>query len=747
MSDIKTFTLQRIVLPDADFSSQEELFYREKEFYGDLGGKKVRGHLCSFDTWMNLFAAETWYRFCDLGRLYLKISGRGNCRVDILGHTLSVVHGVMSETVASVACSLGEGGSLLVPLPEVAELEGLSLRLFYEEGGFSLEEAVWCTDRPPGRRHRLAVVCCTYRREKYVTKNIRKFQSLMAVHRELAGRLHMFVSDNGRSLPPGLSDEDVDIIPNVNAGGAGGFGRGLMAANDGGYTRCIFMDDDVEFCPESFLRVLALTEYLKEEHKDAFVNGAMMNLFDRTICSESLTVREGLWLKPYHGRVPVADLYGTLKCLNVSEDIYEETFVSSSWWFACFSLELYRGEYPIPCFIRGDDCEWSWRRQGVRHVPLNGVCVWHTPFDFNTRRMIDHYFLPRNMFLVHSLYNPDFRQEWFVYMNGFFRHFLSTYNYASNELLLSALRDILKSWESFREEPTRLLARLQSICRKAGARACDSVEKLERVREIGSGGRSVDGKGVVVDWFPSESIFLNKEKVEVYNLVTRKYEVRRPDPLKREWQEDEYDMLVLRIYLEYEALRENLKAGFPRHTGREFWDGYLGLAPGEEKASESEGSRKEIRLEEGMDLLAALEDALLLLKPEEPVAEQLEGAMQEAICHQLVLALEHYYAEEWKRRQEEERHEEAGRRVLLVPVTGMDETACGMDYLLGTREADVIRQWQEDDTEFICEVLRFYKEKEKTNELRKFLRECLRKTEIEYSDFNTDIEMKTKKAV
>ncbi|MBQ7496420.1 MAG: hypothetical protein IJU00_01045 [Selenomonas sp.] len=744
MKDIRTYTLQNIVLPDGDFSEQEELFYREKKFFGELDGRMVQGHLCSFDTWMNLFAAEKWYHYCELGSLYLRISGQGKCRLDILGHTLSVIHGVMSETLTSTACDLGEGGSMLVPVPAADETEGISLRLFCEEGDFSLESASWCTDAAPQRSHRMAIACCTYKRERYVTKNIRKFQSLLSTHPELGGKLHMFVSDNGQSLPADLADEHVDILPNMNAGGAGGFGRGLMAANDGGYTRCIFMDDDVELCTEAFLRSLALCEYFKEEYKDAFVNGAMMNLFDRNICSESITVRNAFWLKPYHGQVDVSELYDTMKCLNVTDDIYEKTFVSSSWWFACFSLDLYKGEYPIPCFIRGDDCEWSWRRLGVHHVSLNGICVWHTPFDYNTRRMIDHYFLPRNMFLVHSNYNPDFKNEWYGYINGFFKHFMSTYNYTSAELLLSALREILKGWQSFTEDPKEMMWRLQAICKTAETKACKNLRKLEDVRDIGSGGKSVGKKGIVVDWFPSENVFKGKKKMEVYNLVTRKCEIRRPDSLKQEWQEEEYDLQILRLHLYFDAVRDNMKEGLPKLTNREFWDEYLELVPQKAKAQEAaKDARQEEDVEEGIELRVALEDAIMYMDDEELTAERLQEAMREAVRHQMVQALEHYFAEKWQKIQDGAEQAEAfdGQyREFHVSVTGLIETARGMEYMLSCEDADKnLAQWKKNYMDFLCEILRFRCGSDALNKHAAFLRECLAEAAEMYSDLRNTV--------
>lgn len=747
-------TLQRIVFPDSDFINQVDLFYRAWEVYGDLGdGRPVPGRRCFLDTWMNLFAAKQWYKYCDLGTLYLRITGTGKCRLDIQGHTFSVVHGALTETLASLACDFGEGESTrLLPVPDASLMDGVSLAVFHgEQEGFRITEAAWCTDAPPRRKHRMAVVCCTYRRERYVKKNLRKFEGLMAAHPELSGRLHLFVSDNGRTLPGSLGGAHVDLLPNINAGGAGGFARGLMAANDGGYTRCLFMDDDVVLCPETLLRTLALADFLKEEHKDAFINGAMMSLYDRTICSESVTVRNGFWLKGYHAQVPVDGLEGVLRCVSVGDRIYEETFVSSSWWYACFSLDLYRGEYPIPCFIRGDDCEWSWRRRGVHHIAVNGICVWHTPFDYNTRRLIDHYFLPRNMYLVHSVYNQEFREEFFGYLNAFFQHFMDTWNYVSMELFLSALWDILKGWRCFLENPESLMARLRGICAEAEAMPCDDVEKLVRIRKMEDG-------AAVVDWFPKKESFAGKKEVEVYNLVTQSCETRRPDRRRQEWQTDEFELLALRLHGEYDALGKHLREGFRELTNREFWDRYLGLSGEEELEAQKAGGKGEaegevIALEDSVELLLALWEVCLGAAPGEgdSFGESLEQAMQEAVNHQVVMALEHCFAEKWpqiSRSAQERRNvwEEApspdAPSVLTLRAEHLSAAALGMDFLRElekTGDMEELQRMREDEKAFFCAVARYAKGREPSEEARSFLEGCLERAAGRFSDFRNEI--------
>ena len=738
------YALERMVFPDSDFMREADLFYREEKVYADLGnGKVIPGKRCSFDTWMNLFAAKKWYKYCDLGNLYLRITGTGRYRLDIQGHGASVIHGAMTENLVSLPCDLGRTESTrIVQVPDPSGWEGISFSLSFEKDeDFCIAEAAWCTDLPPQRRHRLAVVCCTFRREPYVRKNIRKFEELMASYPELEGRLHLFVADNGRTLPESLSGPHVDILPNVNAGGAGGFGRGLMAANDGGYTRCLFMDDDVEICPESLLRTLALTEYFKEEQKDAFVNGAMMSLYDRTLCSESVTVRNEFWLKGYHDHVPVRDLYGVLKCVNVSDSIYEETFVSSSWWFACFSLELYKDEYPIPCFIRGDDCEWSWRRLGVHHVSMNGICVWHTPFDFNTRRLIDHYFLPRNMLFVHAVYNPDFKKEFFGYINGFYQHFMDTYNYTSMELVLSALREVLKGWRCFTEDAVALMARLKKICSTAEVTLCDDIEKLEKIRRFDPCNPPED-ESAVVDWFPRKEAFARRERVDVYNVVTGTCETRRLDRERQEWQMDEFEMLMLQLHTEYDAWVENLKYGFGKLTNRAFWNSYLGLASGREEQEKAGSVCREIPAQDRVDLLEAVADAFGRMGTESPEDGEVEALVEAAVDHQAVLVLEQCWAKEWQQLsgngKEREPQEQAaqGDRKIRIQAAGLSVAAAGMDFL---REAG--KEGFPDEAEFFRRLACFCKEHEPSEESLGFLRECLRASAGKYSGFRTIVQI------
>ena len=401
MFEEKLFTLSRIVFPDSDFAQDIDLFYRKKEY------------VMSFDTWMNLFAAKKWYSYCALGKLYLKVSATGKARIDLYGHMLKKTENLNNKLLSSVEVDFGNEQSEKVICVENAEnYDGISFSFISDkDANVQFFDASWCTDIPPVRNHRLAIATCTFKREAYIKKTIRKFSAFMENNNDLAEQLHLYVIDNGKTLSHELGNSYVDIVPNMNAGGAGGFCRGLMFAYDNNYSRCLFMDDDVEIFPESFFRTLVLTEYFKEEYKDAFVNSPMMSIYDKSMCVENLTVQSGLWLRGYYHDMPVVDLQNVLKVIDIDKSLFETVYTSSAWWYACFSTSLTKDEYPLPVFFRGDDAEWSWRFKGQHHVSMNGICIWHAPFGWRVEKVADYYYLPRNMFWINAIYTKDFKKK------------------------------------------------------------------------------------------------------------------------------------------------------------------------------------------------------------------------------------------------------------------------------------------------------------------------------------------------
>jgi hypothetical protein len=72
---MKRYELARIVFPTPEWQDYTELFVRERGSGLQINGKYAAVKRYKFDTWMNLFAAEKYYHYCDLGKLYLNLRG------------------------------------------------------------------------------------------------------------------------------------------------------------------------------------------------------------------------------------------------------------------------------------------------------------------------------------------------------------------------------------------------------------------------------------------------------------------------------------------------------------------------------------------------------------------------------------------------------------------------------------------------------------------------------------------------
>ena len=593
MSENKLYTLSRIVFPDSDFEKDIELFYRQK------------GNMMSFDTWMNLFAAKKWYSYCILGKLYLKVTASGKARIDLIGHNLNESANTDNRLLSSVDIDFGHEQTEKVICVENAEnYDGISFS-FNSDKDTSAQfiGASWCTDIPPVRNHRLAIVTCTFKREAYISKTIRKFSEFLENNNDLAEKLHLYVIDNGKTLSPNLSNSYVDIVPNMNAGGAGGFCRGLMFAYDNNYSRCLFMDDDVEIFPESFFRTLVLTEYFKEEYKDAFVNSPMMSIYDKSMCVENLTVQSGLWLRGYYHDMPVVDLQNVLKVIDIDKSLFETVYTSSAWWYACFSTTLTKDEYPLPVFFRGDDAEWSWRFRGQHHVSMNGICIWHAPFGWRVEKVADYYYLPRNMFWINAIYTKDFKKKYADLFNKTFNYLIQTYNYCCVELFLQAIKDILKGGDIYSENPEVQYKRISFFAKeRSNSFPCEEVLELERAKEKIRPKRGslvykllnklyiltrngmllpkiffLKADGIAQEWIPPIGSFILRKRVKVYNILTKTCEIRTFDRGSIKNYQKEYKALMEQLAENYDSLYKNLSAAHDRMTKRDFWNKYLEL--------------------------------------------------------------------------------------------------------------------------------------------------------------------------
>jgi hypothetical protein len=602
---VKLHILANILFPGPEWQGYTELFVRsdeEKELVVNRRYTPVR--LYAFNTWMNLFAASKYYKYCDLGELYLKLYVQGPYHLQIIGTNRNHAF-IRFETILVDTYITTETAEIYIP--GAREYEGIYFIIFEDKNNpVEILSASWMTDRPPVRRNRLAIVICTFKREKYINKTIAVYEEFMKENSALKDRIKLFVVDNGKTLDVDRSNAATRIYHNMNAGGAGGFTRGLMEVcylNEGNekadpYTRCLFMDDDIEIIPESLYRTLELADYLKGEWKDSFINGAMMNLEKKNMFYENLALQKDLWVWGYRHNIDIYNYDNILSANNIPDEIFKnmDKKACSPWVYHCFSLkDEIKNDLPIPIFFRGDDVEWSWRKQGRHHISLNGVCVWHLSFEWKVSQITDYYYLSRNMFMINTLYTKGFRDKFESYFKNIFYYLLKTYNYSSLDLFFRALDDILKGSTGFREDPEKQLQEVSQIEKKAEYFDADESElekakhyypgagfKRKAISRLTKWGRYwpdflFTKTSIALEWWPPVDNFRLRKEVKIFNLLTGKYCIRRFDRKLMAHYEKEFYKRLRKIKIRYNGLKKAYEEAYGEFTSFAFWEKYLGI--------------------------------------------------------------------------------------------------------------------------------------------------------------------------
>lgn len=590
--------ISRIVIPTSKFIDFTTLFVNKEEKNCYLNNAMRDCNVYKFNTWMNMFAAKKHYYYCELGDIYLKLKIEGNYILQVTGSNRNVAFDRIDDILVIQECN----GNTEIKIPNAYKYEGLFYTIIEDkQNPVTIKAGAWCTDKEPQRENKLAIVSCTFKREDYITQNISSFENFISQNPQLQDKIKLFIVDNGKTLPESLNSERVTIYPNMNAGGAGGFTRGLMEVMklNQGYTRVLFMDDDVEMFPESFYRTLILSNYLKNEYKDAFINGAMLDLYNKDMFFENLAIQDKLWVHPLKQDIKLNNYNNILFINDIPTDIFNiqnSTYAGSAWYYHCFDITLVEEKgLPIPCFFRGDDVEWSWRHFGKHHISMNGINIWHSPFIWRVSNVADVYYLARNMFFLNSIYTPNFKKKFKKLFINKYRGLAKINDYVSIELLIKAMKDILTGGEVFKENPEKQFAEINSIRKKTEYLDCNNEAELYYVKDYGKKKvkwfRTVlyflthrgefcpkiffKRNGIALEWYPPKENFMLTKQVKVYNLFNNKYSVRKFSVRKSIKLRLEFYKVLNEIAKNYDTLHNEYLKAHKEFSTFEFWEKYL----------------------------------------------------------------------------------------------------------------------------------------------------------------------------
>ncbi|TMV92402.1 DUF115 domain-containing protein [Thioclava sp. BHET1] len=332
-------------------------------------------------------------------------------------------------------------------------------------------------DLPYRQSAKVNYICCTFKRGEYIRKNSDIFRDYC----NSIGRVsedQLTVVDNGSDSGVTV-DARVNVIPNRNTGGAGGFGRGMYetcygSLRDRGFTHLCLMDDDIHLHPEMFFRTSTMARFLRP----GYHLGAPM--YPATEPSAP-PQRSATFGHRFKGTLHPADealgvRIDTQDIARFAHTPHDQS--STGWWWDCISIDdVHKVGLPYPFFVKMDDVEYGLRLRdhGVQVVIPTSFWVVHDDFE-EKYAVLMQYFRFRNRWVLLAQKNlmtgrKAFWKEYSSTVLGFLR----TLRYEHAELLLDAFDHFRRGPEWLVRNETRILKKsISRSKREKHAPMCDT---------------------------------------------------------------------------------------------------------------------------------------------------------------------------------------------------------------------------------------------------------------------------------
>lgn len=406
--------LQNLLFPDIETVTEETMFFRRNNDNTDYSlnenkivfEKKAR---VTFDTYYNSFSIEKWSKYTKLNKLSLQLHVKGEFNVHI--RASYYFNGkIFYKNLLTEKISSQEETSITIPIKELHEKGSIVFELEACENGSVFYGGYYETSVSEEEVNyvKIAIGICTFKREKFIEHNLRLLNREFINNEDspLHDNLEVYVADNGNSLNyVELCSENMYIYPNKNLGGAGGFGRCMFEIynhkHEKGFTHILLMDDDVVISPESIYRTFSFLQLIKDEYKDAFLGGAMLRLDDRFKQSEAANYWSMM------GSKPIKYNYNLTNFEYVLKNEIEDSVNYLSWWYCVMPIKVVnKNNFPLPIFIKRDDIEYG-IRNGNSFITLNGISVWHEPFENKRTGFLEYYYW-RNQCILNAIHYPKY---------------------------------------------------------------------------------------------------------------------------------------------------------------------------------------------------------------------------------------------------------------------------------------------------------------------------------------------------
>lgn len=473
-------TLQNFITPEREICTEHMLYYHADGAVGYSQSTESyllpRGSRICFGTYFNLFNLGKWNASCDLTSLFAELSGSGKAEIKVIqahpNRSWNVVYSEIAE--------LQDGTPFQIDLSEFSGKGNdglLYLEVIALGDEVTLTGGRFATSDQPAAWPRLAVSITTFKREDDVRRTVARLEDFLKAF-EHGDQLHVQVVDNGKSAEIPASDK-VTPYPNSNLGGAGGFARGLLEAEKGGFTHGLFMDDDASFHMENLARTYIFLALAKDPN--TAVSGAMINNTHKWAMWENGAYFDGS-CHPLHNGTDLRDRYAVTQMEFKSARPQSKTLYGG-WWFFAFPIQKV-SHHPFPFFVRGDDISFSLAND-FKIVTLNGVVSFQD--DFTEKESPQTLYLDlRNHLMHHMVFDQLDRSALGTARIAirFMMRSMLRFKYESAEAQLLAWHDVMKGPKFFDEniDMSERRAAIKSLIKDEAWREINVLDAQERRR-------------------------------------------------------------------------------------------------------------------------------------------------------------------------------------------------------------------------------------------------------------------------
>ena len=336
------------------------------EFFGneESGIKIHKGGKVSLDTYSNSFSVGKWAKYTVIDTISLLLDMEGSATVKLMhaqkeGNDIKVNEiksfDVNNETRQK---SVFDFGKLADEGIYYAEIEAKDSEVTIYGGSYDT------VDMEPTQTVKLAIDICTFKREKYVKRNmgIIFHDILENEDSPLYRNLWIHISDNASSLDGIVdSNEFITVSKNANLGGVGGFTRGIIETKkrqkEMGFTHVLLMDDDATISSAAIELNYILLSYLKPEYFGHTIGGKLLVLNVPYLQFEAGAQWNKGKIKALKNDLDIRQLDMVLE-----SEIEDKPIEYTGWWYCCIPLsEIDDNNLPLPIFIHRDDIEYDLR--------------------------------------------------------------------------------------------------------------------------------------------------------------------------------------------------------------------------------------------------------------------------------------------------------------------------------------------------------------------------------------------------